>query len=429
MKITDIRSRQILDSRGNPTVETEVKLENDIVGRASVPSGASTGSNEAVELRDKDPKVYGGLGVLTAVRNVSTIIAEKIRGFEAENQDVLDSALIDLDGTVNKSNLGANATLSVSLAAACAAALNSKFQLFEYIGNLAGNTNYLLPIPLFNIINGGKHAASSTDIQEYMIMPIGAKTFSDALRMGSEVFHCLSKVLAENGYATTVGDEGGFAPHVKNGNREALDLISEAIVKSGYNLGVDLAFALDSASSELFEDGKYHLETEKRELSSEEMIGWYENLAKYYPVVSIEDGIAETQWPSWISLTEKLGNRIQLVGDDLLVTNTKFLKQAIDVKAANAILIKPNQIGTLTETINAVKMAKNAGWNTIISHRSGETEDTTIAHLAVGLSTGQIKTGSLCRMERIAKYNELLRIEEKLGNKAKYAEFKIPQLL
>jgi len=420
MKISSIHARQILDSRGNPTVEADVILENGILGRAAVPSGASTGSHEAIELRDGG-NLYGGKSVLHAVAHVNGEISEALVGMEVTNQTDIDQKMIDLDGTDNKGRLGANAILAVSLACAKAAALAKDKPLYVYIASLAGNGKLMLPLPMMNIINGGKHAADSTDIQEFMIMPVGAANFSDCIRMGAEIFQALGKVLRSKGYATTVGDEGGYAPAVKNGNAEALELISEAVASAGYKLGEDVMLALDVASSELMQNGKYSLATEGKLLSSEEIVAFYEDLANRFPIVSIEDGLGEDDWDGWKQLTKKLGNHIQLVGDDLLVTNTEFLKRGITEKAGNAILIKVNQIGTLTETIRAVNMAHDAGWKAIISHRSGETEDTTIAHLAVGLGTGQIKTGSLSRTDRVAKYNELMRIEEQLGEGATFA--------
>lgn len=420
MKISSIHARQILDSRGNPTIEADVTLENGIMGRAAVPSGASTGSHEAIELRDGG-ELYGGKSVLNAVANVNGEISEALIGMEVTNQTDIDQKMIDLDGTENKGRLGANAILAVSLACAKAAALAKGKPLYAYVATLAGNSKLVLPLPMMNIINGGKHAAGSTDIQEFMIMPVGATNFSDCIRMGAEIFQALGKVLKGKGYATTVGDEGGYAPAVKNGNAEALELISEAVEKAGYKLGKDIVLALDVASSELIEGGKYALATESKQLSSEEMVAFYEDLVNRFPIISIEDGLGEDDWDGWKQLTEKLGDRIQLVGDDLLVTNTEFLKRGIAEKAGNAILVKVNQIGTLTETIRAVNMAHDAGWKAVISHRSGETEDTTIAHLAVGLGTGQIKTGSLSRTDRIAKYNELMRIEEQLGESAIFA--------
>jgi enolase len=420
MNITHIHARQILDSRGNPTVEADVILEDGTLGRAAVPSGASTGSHEAIELRDGDV-AYGGKSVLKAVGHVNGEIAQALAGRDVFDQAGIDQAMIELDGTENKGRLGANALLAVSLAAARAAALSKKVPLYEYIASLAGNEKLVLPLPMMNIINGGKHAAGSTDSQEFMIMPVGATSFSQCLQIGAEIFHTLGKVLTSHGYGTTVGDEGGYAPAVRNGNAEALELISEAVAKAGYRLGEDVVLALDVASSELLEDGKYQLKAEGRGLNADEMVSFYAELVEKFPIKSIEDGLGEDDWAGWKSLTATLGAQIQLVGDDLLVTNTAFLERGIAEKAGNAILIKVNQIGTLTETINAVKMAHDAGWKAVISHRSGETEDTTIAHLAVGLGTGQIKTGSLSRTDRVAKYNELLRIEEQLGDRAVFA--------
>jgi enolase len=397
-------------------VEAEVHLEGGFWGRASVPSGASTGTNEAVELRDDDSSRYGGKGVLNAVKNVNTEIANLLIGKDSSQQEEIDRSMIELDGTENKGRLGANAILAVSLANAKAEANSKGIELYEYVRSLSKvKKDYLLPLPMANIINGGKHASGSTDIQEFMIMPVGAKTFKDAVRMSAEVFHSLKKVLSDNGYGTTVGDEGGFAPNVKEGNGEALSLIGEAIKKAGYESGRDFKLALDVASSELYSEGVYDLKREDKKFSSEELVSFYEDLCQKFPIISIEDGLSEGDWQGWIHMTERLGDRVQLVGDDLLVTNIKFLERAIKEKAGNAILVKVNQIGTLTETIEAVDMAHKAGWNAIISHRSGETEDVTIAHLVVGLGTGQIKTGSMSRTDRVAKYNELLRIEEKLG--------------
>lgn len=421
MKITKIHSRQILDSRGNPTVEVDVLLENGVLGRAAVPSGASTGTNEAIELRDNDKSKYGGKGVLNAVKNVNIEISNTVVGMDVEDQNEIDSKMIQLDGTENKSRLGANAILAVSLATSKAAAQSKNIPLYKYFGELSGNTKFTLPLPMMNIINGGAHADFATDIQEFMILPIGASNFSDAIRMGAEIFQSLKNTLKSSGYDTTVGDEGGFAPRVRNGNKEALDLISSAIESIGYKLGVDVALGLDVASSEFLDDGKYVLKKENVSKTSEEMVNWFSSLISSYPIVSIEDGLAESDWNGWKILTSQLGDKIQLVGDDLLVTNTKFLKRAIEEKAGNAILVKVNQIGTLSETIDAVKMAKEAGWNAVISHRSGETEDTTIADLVVGLGTGQIKTGSLSRTDRVAKYNQLLRIEEELGINSLFA--------
>ena len=421
MKISHITARQILDSRGNPTVEADVTLDSGTIGRAAVPSGASTGSHEAVELRDGG-SLYGGKGVMQAVKFVRGEIAGTIIGLDADDQEGLDRALIALDGTPNKGRLGANAILAVSLAAAKASALSHNEPLWEHIQHLApGVQDPILPLPMMNIINGGKHAAGSTDIQEFMILPVGASSFSEGLRWGTEVFHALAKVLTEAGYGTTVGDEGGFAPTVKHGNQEALELITKAVERAGYILGEDIALALDVAASELYVDGKYNLGTENKALSTTEMIEFLADLAGRYPIVSIEDGLAEDDWEGWAQLTAKLGSSLQLVGDDLLVTNTEYLARAIKEHSANSILIKLNQIGTLTETIEAVTMAHKAGWTAVISHRSGETEDTTIADLVVGLATGQIKTGSLSRTDRVAKYNQLLRIEEQLGESARYA--------
>ncbi len=422
MQIQSIKAREILDSRGNPTVEADVILENGIMGRAAVPSGASTGSHEAHELRDEDAKRYGGKGVQKAVENVRGEIQKALVGKDVTDQKGLDDAMIALDGTPNKSRLGANAILAVSLAAARAAAQAQNVPLFQYVHGLSRvKREMTLPLPMCNIINGGKHAAGSTDIQEFMVLPIGASSFSEALRMQTEVFHALKKVLVGKGYGTTVGDEGGFAPAVKGGNREALTLMTEAIEKAGYKLGTDLMFGLDVAATELFKDGKYHLTTENKEVTSDELVNWYAELVKEFPIVSIEDGLAEDDWDGWKKLTAAIGSSTQLVGDDLLVTNVQFLERGIKEKAANAILIKVNQIGSLTETVAAVDMAHEAGWKAVMSHRSGETEDATIAHLAVGLGTGQIKTGSVARTDRTAKYNELLRIEEILGDKAVFA--------
>jgi len=421
MKIKSIHARQIIDSRGNPTVEADVTLSDGTLGRAAVPSGASTGSNEAVELRDGGSE-FGGKAVMNAVGHVNDEIAEAIMGMDASDQRGIDDKLIALDGTPNKGKLGANAILAVSLAAAKAAALSLNEPLYQYFRGLAPNgSDMTLPVPMMNIINGGKHAAGSTDIQEFMIMPVGAATFTDAVRMGAEIFHALAKVLKEKGYGTTVGDEGGYAPHVKEGNAEALELISVAVDKAGYKLGEDVVLALDVAASELYENGAYKLATENRTLTSSEMVDWLVELAQKYPIASIEDGLAEDDWQAWAQLTERLGGKVQIVGDDLLVTNVSFLKRGIDEKSANAILVKLNQIGTLSETIDAVTMAHDAGWRAVISHRSGETEDTTISHLVVGLGTGQIKTGSMSRTDRVAKYNELLRIEEQLAGGAHYA--------
>ncbi len=408
--ISSITARQILDSRGNPTVEADVVLRNGILGRAAVPSGASTGAGEALELRDGDND-WGGKSVYQAVRNVNEIIAPALAGKDASDQTTLDSIMLTLDGTDNKSKLGANAILSVSLAAAKAAASAKKQPLWRHIADMTGKSPSL-PLPMMNVMNGGAHAAFATDIQEFMIICKGAKTFEETLKMGTEIFHALAKILKNHGYPTTVGDEGGYAPRVHNGNREPLTLLSEAITSVGYTLGSDIVFAMDAASSEFYQDGRYELKCEGKSLSNEEMIDWLEALVNEFPIVSIEDGLAENDWSGWRQLRERIGDRIQLVGDDLLVTNTKLVQKAIDEHAANALLVKPNQIGSLTETVQAVSMAQDAGWKTVMSHRSGETEDTTISHLAVGLGCGQIKTGSLSRTDRIAKYNELLRIAE-----------------
>lgn len=422
MNITSIHAREILDSRGNPTVEADVVLESGIMGRAAVPSGASTGSQEACELRDGDKSRYGGKGVSKAVANVNDELAKALIGMDVLDQRALDEKMLALDGTPNKSRLGANAILAVSLAAARAAAQTKQQPLYAYVRSLARAPKELrLPLPMCNIINGGKHAAGSTDIQEFMVMPIGAASFHEGLRMTVEVFHALKKTLEKHGYGTTVGDEGGFAPHVKQGNREALELIREAVERAGYKLGTDIAIALDPASSEFYKDDAYDLATEGRKLTSAEMVEWYGALAQEFSILSIEDGHAEGDWDGWKAFTKAYGEKLQIVGDDLLVTNVSILDKAIKEQAANAILIKPNQIGTLTETIAAVDMAHEAGWRAVISHRSGETEDTFIAHLAVGLGTGEIKTGSLSRTDRVAKYNELLRIEEELGGKALFA--------
>lgn len=415
MKINKIIARQIFDSRGFPTVECDVALEDGSFGRAAVPSGASTGSGEALELRDGG-EAFGGKGVTKAVANVNEIIAPALAGMDASDQQAIDHRLIELDGTKNKHKLGANAMLAVSLAVAKAAAASKGLPLYQHVGELAGNTNFTLPLPMLNILNGGKHAEGSTDIQEFMIMPVGAETFADAMQIASEVYHSLGKVLHDKGYATTVGDEGGYAPAVRGGTDEALELIKEAVGRAGYKLGEDVALALDVAASELAGEDGYNFAREGKLYTVGELIDKYAVLVEKYPLVSIEDGLAENDWAGWRSLTERLGRKVQLVGDDLLVTNTKLLKKAIEQEVANAILIKPNQIGTLSETIDAVLMAQQAGWNTVMSHRSGETEDATIAHLAVGLGTGQIKTGSFSRSDRIAKYNELLRIEETLDS-------------
>jgi len=410
-EIVDVYAREILDSRGNPTLEVEVFLESGAFGRAAVPSGASTGEREAMELRDGDKARYLGKGVLKAIDNVNNVIAEEVIGMEAEDQVGIDMKMIELDGTEFKTNLGANAILGVSLAVAKAAADEAGQPLYKYIG---GANARELPLPMMNIINGGAHADNNVDIQEFMIMPAGASCFKEALRMGAEIFHALKGVLKSKGYNTAVGDEGGFAPNLKS-NEEALEVIMEAIVKAGYKPGEDVLLALDVASSELFKDGNYTLENETHKVKSPvEMVDFYENLVNKYPIISIEDGMAENDWDGWKLLTDRLGKRIQIVGDDLFVTNPKILKEGIQKGIANSILIKLNQIGTLTETLEAIEMAKRAGYTTVISHRSGETEDTTLADLAVAVNSGQIKTGSLCRTDRVAKYNQLLRIEDEL---------------
>ena len=415
--IANIKSREILDSRGNPTLEVEVKLADGTIGQAAVPSGASTGKYEAVELRDRDKSRFNGMGVLKAVTNVNEHIAAAIIGMLATDQEAIDHKLIELDGTDNKSRLGANAIVGTSLAVAHAAANYLNIPLYSYLG---GATAYSLPVPMMNIINGGKHAANSTDFQEFMVVPVGASSFSSALQMGTQVYHWLKRVLKDKGLNTNVGDEGGFAPSLSS-NKQAVEVILSAIEGAGYKPGRDCFIALDSAASEFYKDGQYILDREGVSLSTNEMVDYYVEWASSYPIISIEDGIAEDDWDGWQLLTQKLGGRIQLVGDDLYVTNVNRLSQGINLKASNSILIKPNQIGTLTETIAAIKMAQQAGWTAIVSHRSGETEDTTIADLAVGLNTGQIKTGAPCRSERTAKYNRLLKIEDELGGSASFA--------
>ncbi len=418
--IASCRGREILDSRGNPTLEVEIATAAGEIGRAAVPSGASTGSREALELRDGDPKRYGGKGVTRAVSHVNGELAKAVMGRELgglAEQKALDEALIRLVGTDTKSRLGANALLGVSLAAAHAAAAAARVPLYRFLG---GAEAQLLPAPMMNVLNGGAHADNNVDVQEFMLYPLGAPSFSEALRWGAEIFHKLKAVLHEKGYSTAVGDEGGFAPDLKT-NGEALDLLLTAIEKAGYRAGEDIFIALDPAASEFFHDGKYVLEGEGRSLSPDEMIAFWEEWAGRYPIVSIEDGLAEGDWSGWAALTRRLGARLQLVGDDLFVTNPAILRQGIEKKVANAILIKVNQIGTLTETLEAMRMAREAGYSSIVSHRSGETEDTTIADLAVATGAGQLKTGSLCRSERVCKYNRLLRIEEELGGRARYA--------
>ena len=414
--IVDIVAREILDSRGNPTVEADVLLESGVMGRAAVPSGASTGSREAIELRDGDPARYLGKGVLRAVENVNTEICEALLGLDAEDQTFIDQTLIELDGTENKSRLGANAMLAVSMAVAKAAAEEAGLPLYRYFG---GSGPKQMPVPMMNVINGGAHANNSLDIQECMIMPVGMETFREALRCGAEVFHHLKKLVDRKGHPTTVGDEGGFAPNVKN-TEEALSLILEAVSAAGYEPGRDVLLALDCASSEFYKNGEYVLAGEGLKLSAEGFADYLSALVDKFPIVSIEDGMAEGDWTGWKILTERLGKKVQLVGDDLFVTNTQLLERGIREGVANSILIKINQIGTLTETFAAVELAKRAGYTAVISHRSGETEDSTIADIAVGLSTGQIKTGSLSRSDRLAKYNQLLRIEEDLGDTARY---------
>ena len=415
--ISKIQAREILDSRGNPTVEVDVTLKSGVLGRAAVPSGASTGEHEAVELRDGDVSRYLGKGVTKAVENVNKIIAKALKGKNAAEQEEIDELMISLDGTENKSRLGANAILGVSLAAARASANQAKEPLFRYIG---GSKAKLLPVPMMNIVNGGSHADNNVDLQEFMIMPMGAESFREALRCGAEVFHHLKKILKKRNLSTAVGDEGGFAPDLKS-NEEAVQIILEAIEAAGYTPGEDVMIALDPASSEFYKNGSYELKAEGQRKSSEDMVAFYANWCSKYPIFSIEDGLAEDDWRGWKKLTDRLGQSTQLVGDDLFVTNTKRLQRGIDEGIANAILIKVNQIGTLTETIRAVKLAHKNGYRSVMSHRSGETEDSTIADLAVALSTGQIKTGSLCRTDRIVKYNQLLRIEETLGKRAVYA--------
>jgi enolase len=416
-RIAAVRGREVLDSRGNPTIEVEVTLSGGALGRAIVPSGASTGAHEAVELRDGDKGRYGGKGVLDAVANVNTEIGEAVAGFDALDQPGLDRLLIVLDGTPNKGRLGANALLGVSLAAAHAAAAAQGVPLYRSLG---GPTAHVLPVPHVNILNGGRHAVDSTDFQEFMIAPVGAPTFAEALRWAAETFHALGALLHERGFATTVGDEGGYAPSLAT-NEAAIAVVLEAIQRAGYRPGEQIAICLDPAASEVYAGGAYVLAREGRTLSSDEMVGFWADWVARYPIISLEDGLAEDDWAGWTALTERLGDRIQVMGDDLLVTNTERLARGIRERAANSILVKLNQIGTLTETREAVEMAHAAGWTAVISHRSGETEDTTIADLVVGLGTGQIKTGSISRSERIAKYNRLLRIEEELGAAAEYA--------
>lgn len=421
--IVDVTAREILDSRGNPTVEVDVLLEDGSFGRAAVPSGASTGAYEAIELRDTRAKRYMGKGVAGAVKTVNEIIAPEVLGMDASAQEELDWLMIGLDGTANKAKLGANAILGVSLAVAKAAAESANLPLYRYLGGCNAN---IVPVPMMNIINGGKHADNNVDFQEFMIMPTGAKDFPQALQMGAEVFHTLKKVLAQKGYATSVGDEGGFAPMLKT-NEEALEVVMTAIKKAGYKPGKDISIALDPASTEMYDSKtktyKFFKSEPKKKVSSDAMVKHWSQWVDKYPVISIEDGLAEDDWAGWTKLNKQIGEKVQLVGDDLFVTNTKRLTKGIELNCANSILIKLNQIGTLTETFEAVNMARRAGWTAVISHRSGETEDTTIADLAVATGVGQIKTGSLCRTDRICKYNQLLRINEELGSAARYAGF------
>ncbi len=415
--IEAIVAREVLDSRGNPTIEVDVRLESGDVGRAIVPSGASTGAHEALELRDGDASRYNGKGVLKAVRAVNEDIAEALIGFDAADQIGLDQELIALDGTPNKSKLGANAILGVSLAAAKAAAAAFGLPLYRYLGGVHA---HVLPVPMMNIMNGGQHATNSTDFQEFMIMPVGAESFREGLRWGAEIYHALKKVIHDRGFSTTVGDEGGFAPSLPT-NDAPLQLIMEAIEKAGYRPGEQVMIALDPATTEIYEDGKYHLKREGRSLSSAEMVDYWVDLVNRYPIISLEDGLAEDDWEGWVLLRTKLGDRVQLVGDDFLVTNVNRLQRAIDARAANSILIKLNQIGSLTETLSAIQLAQRSGWTAVVSHRSGESEDVTIADLVVATNAGQIKTGAPARTDRVAKYNQLLRIEEELGSTARYA--------
>ncbi|KQC09096.1 MAG: enolase [Candidatus Cloacimonas sp. SDB] len=415
-EIIGIYGREILDSRGNPTVEVDVQLETGIIGRAAVPSGASTGEYEAVELRDGDKERYLGKGVLKAVSNVNELIAPELVGYEALDQALIDKIMIELDGTQNKDKLGANAILGVSMACARAAAEEEGLPLYRYIG---GSNARLLPVPMANILNGGKHADNNVDLQEFMIFPLGAKSFRQALQINAEVFHALKSYLQKNNFSTSVGDEGGFAPNLKS-NEEALQVIVKAIDLAGYKPGEDVFIALDPASSEFFEKGKYMLKAENAQLTSEEMVNYYIEMVNKYPIISIEDGLAEDDWSGWKLMTEKLGRKIQIVGDDIFVTNSERLKRGIKEKSANSILIKLNQIGSVSETLDTIEMAKTSSFTTVISHRSGETCDTFIADLAVAVNAGQIKTGSLCRSERIAKYNQLLRIEEELGEASRF---------
>ena len=416
--IVDVYAREILDSRGNPTVEAEVTLADGTVGRAAVPSGASTGTHEALELRDKDEKRYLGKGVQKAVENVNETIGPELEGMDATEQMEIDNIMLELDGTPNKEKLGANAILAVSLACAKAAAESLGLPLYRYIG---GTAAHVLPVPLMNILNGGKHAMNSTDLQEFMVMPAGAPTFGECLRWGTEIYHSLGKVLKDKGLNTTVGDEGGYAPSLSS-NAMAIEVILEAIERAGYRPGEDVFIALDPAASEIYEDGMYVLAREGRKLTSDEMVAFYADWAAKYPIISLEDGLDEDDWDGWVKLVEAIGDKVQIVGDDLLVTNVDRVRKAIDLKAANSLLCKVNQIGSLSEAIAAVDMAHRAGWSSVVSHRSGETEDATIADIVVGLNTGQIKTGAPCRSDRVAKYNQLLRIEEELGEVAVYPQ-------
>ena len=416
-EIQGILAREILDSRGNPTVEVDVLLEDGSFGRAAVPSGASTGEAEALELRDGDEKRFLGKGVEKAVANVNNVIAGELLGRDGRDQEEIDALMLGLDGTPNKAKLGANAVLGVSLAVAKAAAESTGQPLYRYLGGVSARS---LPVPMMNVLNGGAHGGWLTDFQEFMVMPVGAPSFHEALRWCAEIYHHLKTVVKGKGYNTNVGDEGGFAPALTKGNEEAIELILEAVEKAGYRTGDQIRIALDPATSEIYEDGQYRLKTENRTLSRDEMVRLWSDWVDRYPIISLEDGMAETDWDGWVLLREAIGDKVQLVGDDLLVTNVEFLRKGIELRAANSILIKLNQIGSLSETIAAVEMAKRAGWTSVISHRSGETEDTTIAHLAVGLNTGQIKTGAPARSDRVAKYNELLRIEQELGEVATY---------
>ncbi|GAB1259070.1 phosphopyruvate hydratase [Aurantivibrio plasticivorans] len=426
-KILEVKAFEVLDSRGNPTVNADVVLESGVVGSACAPSGASTGSREALELRDGDKSRYLGKGVLKAVENVNTTINDLLKGMDVTDQRALDDAMLKADGTENKANLGANAILAVSLAAAKAAAADKGIPLYQHIADINGTSGqYSMPVPMMNIINGGEHADNNVDIQEFMIQPVKAETFSEALRQGAEIFHSLKKVLSGRGLNTAVGDEGGFAPNLPS-NESAIEVIAEAVAQAGYSLGDDITLALDCASSEFYKDGKYDLSGEGKAFDAEGFADYLAGLAGKYPILSIEDGMDESDWDGWATLTQKIGDKVQLVGDDLFVTNTKILKEGIEKSIGNSILIKFNQIGSLSETLDAIKMAKDAGYTAVISHRSGETEDTTIADLAVATAAGQIKTGSLCRSDRVAKYNRLLRIEAELGKDAPYrgrAEFK-----